>query len=108
MDTPFQSAAEAAAMIGGKQISSRELTKELLERIDAINPAVNAVVELRPEAALQEAAAADEAIGRRLHPFEPTRRRAGTSRAHRPRVSRGVSISSVDADRAIVCKVDAG
>jgi amidase len=34
----------------------------LLARIDAVNPALNAVVELRLEAALQEAAAADQAI----------------------------------------------
>src|SRR5205823_141795 len=35
-----------------------------LARIDALNPALNAVVELRPEAVLREAAAADEAIAR--------------------------------------------
>src|SRR5215204_470357 len=50
-------------MVRRKEISSRELTESLLARIDAVNPAVNAVVELRREAALQEAAAADEAVG---------------------------------------------
>ena len=34
----------------------------LLERIDAVNPALNAVVELRREAALQAASAADQAL----------------------------------------------
>ncbi len=58
------SATHAAQMIARKQVSSRELTGLLLARIDAVNPVVNAVVELRHEAALREAAAADEAIGR--------------------------------------------
>ena len=57
----LQSATDAARMLRRKEISSRELTEMLLARIDSVNPALNAVVELRPEAALQEAAAADEA-----------------------------------------------
>ena len=40
------------------------MTEELLARIDSVNPALNAVVELRPEAALQEATTADETITR--------------------------------------------
>jgi amidase len=56
----FRSATEAADMLRRKEISSRELTEMLLARIDAVNPAVNAVVELRREAALQEAVAADK------------------------------------------------
>jgi amidase len=59
-----QSATDATRMLSRKQITSRELTEMLLERIDSVNPALNAVVELRREAALQEAAAADEAIAR--------------------------------------------
>ena len=51
-------------MLRCKEISSRELTEELLARIDSVNPALNAVVELRPEAALQEATTADETITR--------------------------------------------
>jgi amidase len=49
-------------MLRCNEISSRELTEELLARIDSVNPALNAVVELRREAALQEATTADEAI----------------------------------------------
>jgi amidase len=49
-------------MVRRKETSSRELTEMLLARIDAVNPALNAVVELRREAALQEAAAADQAL----------------------------------------------
>jgi amidase len=59
-----QSATDAARMLSRKQITSRELTEMLLERIDSVNPALNAVVELRRESALQEAATADEAIAR--------------------------------------------
>jgi amidase len=46
-------------MVRREEISSRELTEALLARIDAVNPTVNAVVELRRDAALREAAAAD-------------------------------------------------
>ena len=60
----FRSATDAALAVRRKELSSRELTETLLARIEAANPAVNAVVELRPEAALSEAAAADEATAR--------------------------------------------
>jgi amidase len=64
-ETPlFQSATGAAQAVRRKELSSRELTEMLLTRIEAVNPALNAVVELRREASLQEAAAADEAIAR--------------------------------------------
>jgi amidase len=58
-ETLFESATEAAAMVRRKELSARELTEMLLARIDAVNPALTAVVELRGEEALQEAAAAD-------------------------------------------------
>jgi amidase len=61
-ETLLQSATDAADMLSRKEVSSRELTEMLFGRIDEINPAVNAVVELRREAALREAAVADEAI----------------------------------------------
>jgi amidase len=60
----FQSATEAAQAVRRKELSSRELTEMLLTRIEEVNPALNAVVELRREAALREAAAADEATAR--------------------------------------------
>ncbi|HEV8424665.1 MAG TPA: amidase family protein [Actinomycetes bacterium] len=59
-----QSATAAARMLHRREIAARELTELLLARIDVVNPALNAVVELRREAALREAAAADEAIVR--------------------------------------------
>jgi amidase len=58
----FKSATEAADLVRLKQVSSRELTESLLTRIESANPSVNAIVELRAEAALKEAAAADEAV----------------------------------------------
>jgi amidase len=58
----FRSANEAADMLRRKEISSRELTENQLAQIGAVDPAINAVVELRAEAAMREAAAADQAI----------------------------------------------
>ena len=59
--TLFQSAAAAAQQLSRREISSRELTEMLLARIDGVDPALNAVVELRAEEALREADAADRA-----------------------------------------------
>jgi amidase len=67
----LSSATEAAELVRRKEVSSRELTESLLVRIDAVDSSVNAVVELRAEEALEEAAAADasvgESLGRPLH-----------------------------------------
>ena len=57
----FQSATDVAQRLRLKDLSSRELTEMLLTRIEAVNPALNAVVELRCEAAFREAVAADNA-----------------------------------------------
>src|SRR5215470_1251761 len=62
--TLLQPAVEAAAMLRRGEVSSRELTEMLLARIDAVNPELTAVVEVRREAALRQAAAADDAIAR--------------------------------------------
>lgn len=50
----FQSATDAAQAVRRKEISSREITETLLAWIEATNPALNAVVELRPEEASRE------------------------------------------------------
>jgi amidase len=64
-ETPlFQSATDAVQAIRRKELSSRELTEMLHARFEEVNPALNAVVELRREAALREAIAADEATAR--------------------------------------------
>jgi amidase len=57
-------AAEVAPLLRDRRLSSRELTEALLARIEAVNPRLNAVVQLRAEEALAEAAAADEAAAR--------------------------------------------
>jgi len=62
----FRSAIDTAEMVQRREVSSRELTEMLLARIDAVNPAVNAIVELRSEMALQEAATADDWVGHGL------------------------------------------
>lgn len=59
-----QSATDAAAMIKRGAITARELTELLLARIEAHNPGLNAIVELRRDGVLQEATAADEALVR--------------------------------------------
>src|ERR1700730_9866423 len=59
--TLFQSAAAAAQQLSRREISSRELTEMLLARIDRVDPALNAVVEVRAEEPLREADAADRA-----------------------------------------------
>jgi amidase len=53
------SATEVLARLRAKEVSSRELVEAHLQRIDAVNPVINAVVTLDPEGALKEAARAD-------------------------------------------------
>lgn len=60
----FLPARRVAELIRRGEASSRELTESALARVDAVNGTVNAVVELRREAALRDAAAADAAIAR--------------------------------------------
>lgn len=60
-DVLFRPAGDVAGMLRRREISSRELTELLFARIDAVNPDLNGIVEQRREAALREAAAADEA-----------------------------------------------
>jgi amidase len=63
-DVLFRPAADVAGMVHRKEISSHELTELLFARTDVVNPTLNAVVAQRREAALREAAAADEATAR--------------------------------------------
>jgi amidase len=62
--TLLRPATDTARLLRDKELSSRELTGALLARIEEVNPALTAVVALRPEQALAEAAAADEAAAR--------------------------------------------
>lgn len=63
-DVFFRSAADVAALVRAGRLSARELAEMALDRIEAINPAVHAVVETCRSAALEAAAAADRATAR--------------------------------------------
>ena len=57
-------AADIAAGVKHKTFSAVEVTRQTLERLDEINPAINAVVQHMPEEALAAAQVVDEAISR--------------------------------------------
>jgi len=57
-------ATEMAALIRARELSAREVMEAHLERIERVNPQVNAIVTLLPERALESAAQADEAQAR--------------------------------------------
>jgi amidase len=60
----YSSTTALAQAIRKKEISSEELVKACLARIEAVNPKLNAVVQLGAERALSQARQADQAIGR--------------------------------------------
>lgn len=55
-------AVELRRLIGSRAISPRELLEACFERIDAVNPAVNAIVSMDRAAARAQAAAAEQAV----------------------------------------------
>ena len=57
-------AGDLADAIRARRVSSRDAVRAALARIDAVNPAVNAVVSVQAERALAEADAADRAVER--------------------------------------------
>jgi amidase len=57
-------AADLAALVRRKKVSAKEAATAALARLDAVNPAINAVVDHRPEEVLAQAAVIDAAIGR--------------------------------------------
>ncbi len=58
----FASALDVAAAVRRREVSSTELTRLALERIDRLNPALNAVVNVLSDGALKEARVADAAL----------------------------------------------
>src|ERR1700761_4275106 len=58
------SATDVAAAVRSKKVSAKEVATAALARLDAVNPAINAVVDHRPEDVLAQAAAIDAAIAR--------------------------------------------
>jgi amidase len=57
-------AVELAALVRSKKVSAREAASAALARLDAVNPAINAVVDHRPADVLAQADAVDAAIAR--------------------------------------------
>ena len=66
-----KSAVELAAMIRDREVSSREVVQAHLDRAEAVNPHLNAIVRPLPDQALAAADAADRAVtdGARLGPL---------------------------------------
>lgn len=58
------SATELASRIRRREVSAREAATSALERLDAVNPLINAVVAHRPELVLAQADAVDAALAR--------------------------------------------
>src|ERR1700736_6286512 len=58
------SAKDIAALIKSKKVSAKEAASAALARLDAVNPAINAVVDHRPADVLAQAGAIDAAIAR--------------------------------------------
>src|SRR5881394_4585621 len=57
-------AADLASLIRARKVSASETAEAALARLDAVNPAINAVVDHRPGEVLAQADAVDAAIGR--------------------------------------------
>ena len=55
-------AVELAALIRDREVSSREVIQAHLDRIEAVNPALNAIVRLLADEALAAAGVADRAV----------------------------------------------
>src|SRR5882724_6008086 len=69
--TPFRSAKELAADIRKKKIGCLELLDLYLKRVEAHNPALNAIIAMDVEGARKRAKAADKAVkaGKKLGPL---------------------------------------
>ncbi|HEU5088281.1 MAG TPA: amidase family protein, partial [Roseiflexaceae bacterium] len=63
-DLFYQSATRLAQRILDRELSALEVVQAHLDRIAAVNPRLNAVVQLAAEQALADAAAADVALAR--------------------------------------------
>ena len=71
-DLPLLSLAEVSDLIQERQVSSREVTEALLDRIQRLEPRINAYISVQPEQALAAADIADAMLraGRRLGPLQ--------------------------------------
>jgi amidase len=62
------SAADLATLVRSKKVSATEAAKAGLARLDSVNPALNAVIDHRPEDVLKQAAEVDAKIARGADP----------------------------------------
>src|SRR6185369_15859152 len=64
-------ASQVARLVQARDVSAVEVAQATLARLDAVNPALNAVVEHRPDEIMAQARSVDEAIaqGRRVGPL---------------------------------------
>ena len=71
VDLAYTPATELAALIRSKKLSPVELTRSVLERIERLNPTLNAFCTVTADAALAAARAAEQAVmrGERLGPL---------------------------------------
>ena len=60
----LRGAVDIAGLIRQRAVSAVEVVGSFLRRIEAVDPAINAVVTLTAESAIDEARAADRAIAR--------------------------------------------
>jgi amidase len=58
------SATELARRVRNREVSAREAARDALERLDAVNPRINAVIAHRPESVYEQADRIDSAIAR--------------------------------------------
>lgn len=63
-DLCYLPATEQRALLQRRAISARDLLGAYLDRIEAVNPAINAIVTLDPDGAMAQAQAADDAAAR--------------------------------------------
>ena len=68
MDFRTTRVSELAEQVRSGAVSATELTRHSLERIDALNPTVNAFVAVDPEQALEQAAAIDQLVAGGVDP----------------------------------------
>jgi amidase len=61
---PYASATEIARLIRGREVSAEEVITAHLARIEALNPLLNAVIQIAPESAVEQARAVDAALAR--------------------------------------------
>ena len=56
------SASEVARLIKTRKVSAREVTDAALQRLDAVNPKINAIVDCRPELVREQADRVDSML----------------------------------------------